>query len=293
MLNWPRNARIVRGSNFFNISIIQMLPTGLIIAFCLVLYQTTSAPPLSANEIEANTDFEHLYDLGRYSEAALKAEDVGSPDMCAFAARSQIAQVVTARLGHGDIEILKKAERNARKALAQDDKNVEALIQLVVVLGLKARSLGNLSAYLAGLPTETKDYLDKALSIAPEHPIIMSVFGAWHLEVVAKAGENRAAEWYNASIITGIELFEAALEKDPDNIPILYNYALLRLANHENLETDNIQIAHQLLVKLRNNRPQEWLDVILRERALNLITEIEKKDNQGLSTLVHRQMSII
>lgn len=293
MTIWPRNPQVICNPMTRFDFIIKPFVTQYIPVLCLILYQALSTTPLSAYEIESNPEFEHLYELGRYGEAAMKAEGIGSPNMYAFAARSQIAQVVTARLGPGDVKILEQAEINARKALAQDDKNVEALIQLVVVLGLKARSIGNLSAYLAGLPNETKGYLDKALSLAPEHPVVMSVYGAWHLEVVAKAGENRAAEWYNASINSGIDLFETALEKDPNNIPILYNYALLRLENHENLEADNMQIAHQLLVKLRINQPQEWLDVVLRERALNLISEIEKKDDQGLSTLVDRHMSVI
>jgi len=254
----------------------------------------TMSPGLAFSDDRTGADqFETLYEMGKYAEAADQAARIGSAQMCAFAARSRIAQVVSANLGEGEIETIERAERDARKALDQEPENVEALIQLIVALGLQARHMGGISAYLADLPSITRTHLETAIRLAPDHPTVTAVHGAWHLEVVATAGAKRAREWYGASYRRGAEMFETALERQPDSIPILYNYALLVLANLNGEDERRTAQALDLVTRISRQQPKEWMDVVLRARALDLKRQLESGDTEELARLVDRQLGVV
>lgn len=251
-------------------------------------------PPAVAGEEGAVVSLQSLYRDGRFEDVVAQARKIGTADAMALAARAQIARAVSARLGEAHIDTVHAAEDLARAALAKDDRNVEALVQLVVALGLRARHMGPMSAYILNLATEAKIYLDRAYRLAPQNPVVLAVYGAWHLEVAGKAGPQRAASYYGASLDQGKRMFERALATEPDNILFLYNEALLLLAFDQAQDhTGNRREAVDLLERIQRSEPRDRLQRVLQSRAADLLNELIRHDEASLSALVLQQLAIV
>lgn len=78
---------------------------------------------------------------GRYAEAASVTEISHAPDNLAFAARSMLAEAISADDFSVPSMLVEDAEALAREALLDAPNHIEARLQLAIALSLKARPL--------------------------------------------------------------------------------------------------------------------------------------------------------
>lgn len=127
------------------------------------------------------------YNLGKYEQAAAISGIEQTPDLLAFKARAMLASGICGN-GQPSAELLVKAEKFARAALARDANHVEAQLQLAITLSLKARPLSNRAAMKTGYGEDARELALKALSTEPSNPYANGFLAVWHIEVVRRGG---------------------------------------------------------------------------------------------------------
>lgn len=185
-----------------------------------------SVPAMAASLEEA----EDLFAEGDFLAAAEAGRALNTAAGLAVAARATLAQAEFRAGPDRRMAMVRAAEASARAALAMDPDQVEALIQLSLALGYRARHQGALAAHFQGFVEEGKGYLLRALQLQPENPWANAMLGAWHLEVVKQGGPIIASTIYGATTRSGIGLFERALGLDPDNLALHFELALALLS---------------------------------------------------------------
>lgn len=110
----------------------------------------------------------------------------------------------------------------ARRAVAQDSTDAEGWFHLGKALGRLALHRGGKTK--VNMSKEVKESFEKALEIAPDHPLALHGLARWHREVANLSWFLRTA----AKIIYGglppasneqaVELFQKAIRLQPDNI---------------------------------------------------------------------------
>ena len=165
-----------------------------------------------------------LYAEGEYLAAISAGETEGGANGFAVAARAALAD---AELRDAPcLECLLTAERLAQAAIAADAENVEAHVLFVTAVGRRARIIGFLASQRESIGSRTDDAIATALRIDPASPLALAVRGAWHIEIVSQAGRFLARVLYGADIEDGKEFYRQAIERDPENPVIRYQYAL-------------------------------------------------------------------
>ena len=156
-----------------------------------------------------------------------------------------------------------------------DPENTEALIQYALALGFETRSSGIMKAWLGKMPQKSKAAIDVAYAAAPDDPRTAALIGAWHLGIVRKAGEKRAGKMFNASTERGIEFYDNAAARAPDDIVIAGNYAISLLGIDPELYKDRAKI---LLTAIKNTSPKNAVETEVQRRMVPLIEFLESPD---------------
>jgi tetratricopeptide (TPR) repeat protein len=172
---------------------------------------------------------EGAYATGDFVSAATLAEAEGSAEALAFAARAHIADAIM-RDGAYCSLCLTTAETIAERAIKRDPSLAEGYIQLAIALGFRGRLIPLMDARNERLPERGRKAIDRALELAPQNPWALAARGAWHLEIVHRAGPVLAGITYNAGHPEGLEWFRRALAADPSNLLLHFHYALTILA---------------------------------------------------------------
>lgn len=231
-----------------------------------------------------------LFAKGDFREAADLARQVGDAPSLAFAARCLLAEVIAAPLGEASVKQVKEAEKVARAALVLDPDNIEANVQMAGALGLRARKMGGFAAHIRGFGKKAKIYIDAAFALAPRDPWVLSTKGAWHLEIVRRAGARPASWLYDASREIGLTSFEDALKIDPENISIRHQFALMLLS----FDDPALYVrAGEVLSAAQTLEPAIRIEEIALTRIHALLSAYQSGDAKKLAKLVKRQRDII
>lgn len=194
---------------------------GFAVAFLAILF----APVAGAGTFDLPQAIE-LYESGAFEAAAKLAETGDSSESLTLAARSRLAYLSYVNRKAASFAALEGCAALAERAIAQDPRNVEAHLQYVVALGFMGRVAGNIRAHLAGYATDARTHLDTALRLDPENGWAHGMLGAWHMEIVRKGGAFLAGSIYGAKLDKGIALYQRALQLDPDNPVLHYEFGL-------------------------------------------------------------------
>ncbi len=165
-----------------------------------------------------------LYEEGEYTEAIWRGEAEGGSGGFTIAARAVLADAELRDMPC--LECLLRAEELAGLAIAADDQNAEAYILLVTALGRRARLIGFLASQREAIASRTDDAIATALELDPGFSFALAVRGAWHIEIVNQAGRFLARVLYGANIDEGKDFYRQAIEMEPENPVIRYQYAL-------------------------------------------------------------------
>ncbi|HEX7777395.1 MAG TPA: hypothetical protein VF449_12790 [Parvibaculum sp.] len=223
---------------------------------------------------------------GAFLDAAALARPLGTSDGAALAARAELAQgdfLATSATRRSNFE---QAEKDARTAIALDPNNPEGHLYLALALGFLGRMDGSIAAHFAGYAAEARAHIDKALALAPDSPWPHALSGGWNLEIVHDGG-MLGETLYGASLEKGCADYARALEIDPRNTAIAYQYALQLSAMGTSQR--RAQATRVLGIALQS-APGNALEVLSRRRAQRLKLVLDTHDDVGLKAIIRDQL---
>lgn len=226
------------------------------------------------------------YAAGNFISAATIAENEGSAEALAFAARARIADAVM----RDDIyckACLTVAEAIAQRSIDRDPKTADGYIQLAIALGFRGRLIPLMDSRAERLPERGRDAIDKALELAPHNAWALAARGAWNLEIVQRAGPVLADVTYGAKRSEGLRYFHEALAADPGNLLLHFHFALSILA----LDSDEFRAEAIAAIEAGYKDPRaDVLTKFTRKRA-DALTSLLKvgKDDEIKALVRHYQ----
>lgn len=119
-----------------------------------------------------------------------------------------------------------RAQEYAEAALALEPGNAQAHLRLAAGLGYQSRYVNKIRAVMMGLPQQGRDHMIEAIALDPSEPWGPAMLGAWHLEVVRRAGEGM----FDANEAEGLTLMRQSVEMDGAPAAIPYRFAVALVA---------------------------------------------------------------
>lgn len=199
------------------------------------------ASPVAAAEENA---YLIAFTEGRYEEAAQLITQSANPDSLAFAARSLLADAMSAVDYVPPPARIAQAETYARQALAANPNHVEARLQLAIALSLKARPLSTREAMRTGYGEQAKSLVESVLEDDPENAYAHGFLSVWHVEVRRRGGAFGASVM-GASVKKGRAHYHRAIAQSPGDASIHWQYARALTALNAKKYKDEIEAALQ------------------------------------------------
>ena len=165
-------------------------------------------------------------DAGRYDLAVAQGTMLGSADGLVLATEALNAQLFLG-LAERKTKTAKRAMKLAEAALALDPDTKDAQLQYAIAYGFYGRHVSSFKAWRKNLPTKIRTAIDKSAIAAPDDYRAHALKGAWHLNLLYRAGGFDVEKRYGANPIEGITHFETALANNPDDIIIGSTYIML------------------------------------------------------------------
>jgi len=114
----------------------------------------------------------------------------------------------------------------AMKALAAAPDDQAVRVQHALAYGLMTRTSSPLKAWRKKYATKSRKIITDLQKAYPDLAYGDALLGAWHLGIIRKAGAKNAEKWYGATAQAGMQSYEAALVKSPQDIIVMSNYAV-------------------------------------------------------------------
>ena len=215
---------------------------------------------------------------GAFETAYTQAETLGTADGYALAAEILLSEIMI-----GEVEKNKKQAKRARKlakaGLELEPANQNARLQYAIADGFVTREASDVSAWMKKLPQKTQAIVQDYRTDFPSDPRGDALLGAWHLAIARKAKDKNAQKWFGASIVQGRELFQKARLAEPDDIIISVNFAFGLLAlDSEDQTTAHIEEARQILTKVTETEPTDFLSRVLKGYAEDALPHMDDRD---------------
>jgi hypothetical protein len=161
---------------------------------------------------------------GRYSDAASAANVAHTPDNLAFAARSLLAEAMSAEDFIPPPDLIDQAAQLARDALLEAPEHVEARLQLAIALSLKTRPMTTRQTLRSGYGDEAKRLVESVLEDDPTNVYAHGFLSVWHIEVRRRGGAI-GASMMGASVKKGRKHYQEAVALSPDDASVHWQYA--------------------------------------------------------------------
>ena len=240
------------------------------------------AGAVSAHAERSATDYQ-LYAQGKYDEA-IKA-GLAANDAVGFAVASRSTLAEDASRDQPCLECLKRAEDYARRAIAADPKQPDGWVYLAYSLGLKAHIEGPILARLKGYPGQVKSALDAALAADPKNAWALAARGGWNIAIVRGGGKALARLFYGATLKKGLDDFAAAFAAAPDNIVVLYQYALT-LSEYDTVHYHDYIAA--ALTHVVSSTTETVYERLIQKRAGELLELLKRGDRDAYDAQVRK-----
>ncbi len=214
---------------------------------------------------------------GRYSEAATLAQTSGTADDLAFAARSLLAEAMSAEDFIPPQELVERAEKLARSAIAEDPDHIEARLQRAIALSLMARPLSTREAMRTGYGEDARDLAQSVLKDDPENIYANGFMAVWHIEVRRRGGALGASVM-GASVKKGRRFYQTAIKAAPDDASTHWQYARALAALNAKKYRSEIDQALRAALKAE---PTSRLESVMQERARALQTILQSQGRKA------------
>jgi hypothetical protein len=236
----------------------------LVLAACMAAGGPATAASLS--------DAQALFDAGNYRAAALAATAIETPESLALASRARLVRAAYLLPREQATAELDEAEALARRSLDMQPSQVEAALNLAIILGYRTRLDGYVAAYLAGRAEEARHLITQAEKLDPASAWAKLVAGAWNAEIVVGAGPELAATLYGASRDDAVKVFEAAVTLDgaDPTVRLEYAKALIKLYGQEGWPTAQAHLKIALAAP-----PVDVLGKLVQDRARQLLAALD------------------
>lgn len=226
------------------------------------------------------------YEHGDFRKAAENAAGAGTAQSLAYAARAVLAEAELNTPPEERAALIEEAVAYARAAVAMDEGLIEARLQLVAALGVQSRFHEGFDAHFAGLPAETRDHLDYILEREPDNALAHALYGCWHL-IVRRKGGTFGSAIYGASVEKGVDYLERAMELDPDDALITYQYALQLAALRDEAHDARIETA---LARLRKMEADDAAETLVLARAADLELAMASGEEEEILPVLAAQL---
>jgi len=240
-----------------------MRATFLVLALLIFSLPVRAEPAATIDEAWA------LYRTGHFVETETMGVDIGSPNALALAARAANVRAIYVVAVHDRRAVLEVARGHGEAALALDPWHVDGALQLVIALGQSARLMDPVDAHFEGVADTSKSVLDRLAPHASGNPYYHAVMGAWHAELVLRAGSTAARAFYGARWDLAIQHYETARELAPDAFVISTEYAKILL--EQGAETNK---AVGLLRNVALSVPSDAVEALVIEEAKALLATV-------------------
>ena len=240
------------------------------------------APSALADESAQLTAFTE----GRYFDAVLLADQQPTADNLAFAARSLLAEAMSAPDFEPPETLIDQAETYARRALAADAQHVEARLQLAIALSLRARPMSTGEAMKTGYGGTAHDLAESVLADDPGNVYAHGFLAVWNLEVVRRGG-GLGATMMGASVKTARRHYRAALASDPEDASVHWQYAKALTALNARRYRDEIDAALSAALVAET---ESELETLMQDRARALAQALETQSHASCEKLAERML---
>lgn len=223
---------------------------------------------------------------GRYEEAAILAEADATSDSLAFAARSLLAEAMSAEDFIPPPPLVEQAEQYARTALLLDPDHPEARLQLAIALSLLARPLTTSEAMRTGYGEESKSLALDVLSDDPMNVYANGFMAVWHVEVRRRGGAI-GASILGASIKKARTHYARAITYRGDDASIHWQYARALAALNARKYKPEIELALQSAIDCET---ESDLERVMQSRARVLLTALGSDKHRTVQRLAEEML---
>ena len=198
-------------------------------------------------------------DGGNYQLAVLKGVELGTADGLVLAAEGLNAQLLLGQAKR-KTQTAKQAMKMARAALAIKPDTKDAHLQYAIAYGFYGRHVSSFTAWRKNLPKKIRIAIDAAAMAAPDDHRVHALRGAWHLNLLYKAGNFDVEKRYGANKAQGIAHFKTALADRPHDILIGATYTVLvYVLNPETTSAQTEQTLKTILAASPKNATERQL----------------------------------
>lgn len=184
-------------------------------------------------------------EAGSYDLAVEQGTALGSADGLVLAAEALNAKLLLGK-AERKVKTAKRAMKLAKAALVLDPQNAEAQLQYALSYGFYGRHVSTFTAWRKNLPKKILAEIDKAMVMAPQDGRTEALKGAWHLNLLYRAGGFNVEKRYGANEQQGKKYFQNALAKYPDgDIIINASYLMLNYVLDPEKQTEATKLALQ------------------------------------------------
>ena len=204
---------------------------------------------------------------GRFAEASEIAAVLGTSEAFALAAEALAIHGFHVAEEAERQDLFQRAQALAEQAIALDDTNPEAHLQLSHAMGRYAQTIPRMQA--GGLATRVREAMERAVALAPDFGHAHLSLASWH----AEASRNMMARMmFGASKKKAAEHFERAYALAPDDkaVQLEYGKGLLALSKRRNRDQ-----ARELFTQAAETPPQDAYEGILQEEARQQLAALD------------------
>lgn len=222
---------------------------------------------LAAAPALAQPSVREAYEAGDWAYAQSLGEEAGDAASKTYAAEAALAPLILGEMTEADRYDKRTRARTAagfaRAALEIDHDHVRAHLALAAALAYEARYSNPLRAALSRLPQRGRRHIERALELEPGNAWAQAMLGAWHMEIVRRAGDRT----FGADGAAGLERYRAA-SMVAESPAIGYHFALALLASDAQAHGEE---AVSVLEAAAGMEAATAFDAAVRERARELL----------------------
>lgn len=240
------------------------------------------APSAFADDTATLTAFND----GRYGEAASLARIEATPDSLAFAARSLLAEAMSAPDHTPPEALMLEAEALARQAIELAPDHIEGRLQLAIALSLRARSMSVREARKSGFGSQAKTLAEAVLEEDPDNAYAHGFLAVWHVEVVRRGGSFGSAVM-GASVRKARGHYARAIEESPADASVRWQYARALTALNTRKYRSEIEAALAAAVVATC---ETQLECVMKARAEELQTALTTQNRREVEALAEQML---
>mgnify|MGYP001052356272 CR=1 FL=1 len=224
---------------------------------------------------------DEAFSAGQYREAAMQAQVQQTADGLAFAARSLLAEAMSAPDHIPPQDIVVEAETLARQAIEQDGDHIEGRLQLAIALSLRAHPLTTRETMRAGYGGDAKALVEAVLEDDPGNFYAHGFLAVWNIEVVNRGGSIGSAV-LGASVKKGRAHYQNAIAVSADDPATHWQYARALTALNARKYREDIDAALKAAVSAPASTA---LERVMQHRARTLQTALETQKRRDVEDL--------